>query len=208
MSSKTITIDLWTDIACPWCYVGETCFELAKASFLQSNPNIKITTNIHSYMIDPSTKENGEDYLAYNKRRWGGDGWTNQLKQVGKQIGCTFKNWKFWANTFKAHMLLQEAKKKGKEEEVIFDLYRLSYEEGENISDVNVLNKLSEKYQLTNWNNEDNKKKVIEDDSEGKNKYDIHGVPMFMFRDSNRTIEGAAEPKKFIKEFEHCLKNN
>jgi predicted DsbA family dithiol-disulfide isomerase len=82
-------------------------------------------------MIDPSTKSSGEDYLAYNERRWGSDSWTLQLKQIGQQIGCNFKNWKFWANTLKAHMLLQESKKIGKEEEVIFDLYRLSYEEGQ-----------------------------------------------------------------------------
>lgn len=206
MTSQTITIDLWTDIACPWCYVGETCFELAKSSFLSLHPSTKIITNIHSYMIDPSTKESGEDYLAYNERRWGSDSWTLQLKQIGQQIGCNFKNWKFWANTLKAHMLLQESKKIGKEEEVIFDLYRLSYEEGKNISNVEVLNDLAKKYDLKDWNNENNKKKVADDDQTGKIKFDIHGVPMFIFRDTNRTVEGAAEPKKFIKELELCVK--
>ena len=206
MSSQSITIDLWTDIACPWCYIGETIFELSKSSFLSLHPSTTITTIIHSYMIDPSTKPEGEDYLSYNKRRWGSDSWTIQLKEIGKQIGCNFKNWKFWANTLKAHMLLQESKKFGKEDEIIFDLYRLSYEEGKNISNENVLNDLAKKYELKEWNNESNKMKVLEEDQIGKNKFDIHGVPMFIFKETGRKIEGAADPKKFVYEMELALK--
>jgi len=45
---------------------------------LASNyPNIKIATIWHPYMIDPATKANGEKYMDYNVRRWGGGNYAN-----------------------------------------------------------------------------------------------------------------------------------
>ena len=41
-------------------------------------------------MIDPGTQENGEDYLAYNRRRWGSDGWTHSLRAKGRRVGAPF----------------------------------------------------------------------------------------------------------------------
>ena len=42
-------------------------------------------------MIDPNTKKTGEDYLEYNKRRWGSDSWTNDLKERGKNMVVFFQ---------------------------------------------------------------------------------------------------------------------
>lgn len=41
----------------------------------------------------------GEEYLAYNQRRWGGDGWTQSLRRSGKPDGTAFSDWKWWPNT-------------------------------------------------------------------------------------------------------------
>ena len=43
----------------------------------------------------------GEEYLAYNQRRWGSDGWTHSLRRSGKPDGATFSDWQWWPNTFK-----------------------------------------------------------------------------------------------------------
>ena len=60
-------------------------------------------------MIDPGTQENGEDYLAYNRRRWGSDGWTHSLRAKGRKVGAPFADWKIWPNTLRAHQLLRFA---------------------------------------------------------------------------------------------------
>ena len=54
---NTIKINLWTDVACPWCYVAHNSFEIAKKNFLKNNPDKKIELIIHNYMIDPNTKK-------------------------------------------------------------------------------------------------------------------------------------------------------
>jgi hypothetical protein len=43
----------------------------------------------------------GEEYMAYNQRRWGGDGWTHSLRRSGKADGANFSDWKWWPNTLK-----------------------------------------------------------------------------------------------------------
>ena len=41
----------------------------------------------------------GEDYLAYNKRRWGSDSWTQALRREGRPDGAAFKCWQWWPAT-------------------------------------------------------------------------------------------------------------
>lgn len=194
---KKITVNIWSDIACPWCYVGEQALKIGAEEFLNQNENIKIETVFHPYIIDAKTDKNGEDYLAYNKRRWGSDSWTSELKEKGKQFGCTFGNWKFWPNTFLAHCLATEAKKIGKQSEIIEDIFKAQYEEGQNVSSEDVLNKIAEKYNIKNWNNEANLKDVEESDKDAKNKRDIHSVPYFVFEDGT-VINGSGSPDKFF----------
>ena len=104
-------------------------------------------------MIDEATEVGGEPYLAYNERRWGGDGWVSDMKREGRPDGAVFKRWghgaspedlknSVWANTLNAHCLLQLAKKdhgwegKHKLEQRLFTEY---YENNENISKEQVL---------------------------------------------------------------------
>ena len=85
-------------------------------------------------MIDPATEANGEEYLAYNQRRWGSDGWTNSMKRMGRKEGAEYANWKTWPNTTHCGRLLLLAEKHGLGDEVIGRLYRACYEMGENVS--------------------------------------------------------------------------
>ena len=85
-------------------------------------------------MIDPGTQENGEDYLAYNRRRWGSDGWTHSLRAKGRKVGAPFADWKIWPNTLRAHQLLRFAPRE-KEAQLKKACFEAIYEQGENLSD-------------------------------------------------------------------------
>jgi predicted DsbA family dithiol-disulfide isomerase len=85
-------------------------------------------------MIDPATKRDGEPYLEYNERRWGGDGWTSTMRKMGRKEGAPYKNWVTWPNTTHCGRLLLLAEKHGLAGDVIGRLYRACYEEGENVS--------------------------------------------------------------------------
>jgi len=85
-------------------------------------------------MIDPATQPDGEPYLAYNRRRWGGDGWTGSMKRMGRKEGAPYANWVTWPNTTHCGRLMLLAEQHGLADEVVGRLYRACYEEGENVS--------------------------------------------------------------------------
>ena len=201
---KIITVYSWSDIACPWCFIGHTNYGLGKEKFLRKYPKVKIKTVLNSYLIDPNTEKNGEDYLAYNKRRWGDDSWTEELKEVGSKVGCTFSNWKTWPNTLLGHTLIVEAEKINKGEEVLHELFVKQYQEGQNVSLEDTLNKVALKFNITNWNTDNNQNSVINCDKYGKS-IGIHSVPLFIF-DGNIKIEGSGNPDTFCECLEKCLK--
>lgn len=99
-----------------------------------------VEVNWLPYIIDPGTDPDGEDYLTYNRRRWGGDGWTHSLRQRGAAVGAPFHNWRWWPNTVKAHCLVQFAESKGlSSSEVKAVLFQALYEEGVNVSGAQAL---------------------------------------------------------------------
>lgn len=60
----------------------------------------------------PSSRA-GEEYLAYNVRRWGGDGWCHDLRRSGRPDGALFANWRWWPASAKGHQLLLLAQQQG-----------------------------------------------------------------------------------------------
>lgn len=201
MEKNIVTVDIYTDIACPWCYVGEHKFSIARQRFLEDNPNSVVRVTLHPYMIDPNTKKSGEEYLAYNKRRWGGDGWTYSLREAGKKVGCHFASWKTWPNTFLAHCLVNYAGGKEKAGEVLNEIFELCYEKGENVSEMAVLERVAEKFNVDDgWKSKEVQKRVVEGDNNAKEEMDIHGVPYFIIN-GKYSLEGAVDPSSFIKLF-------
>ena len=194
---KTIEVNIWSDIACPWCYLGEEIFKKAIIKFNQKYPQIKVIPIFHAYIIDPGTKQNGEDYLSYNKRRWGSDNWTHQLRTMGQKYDVKFSNWKYWPNTLLCHKLMSEANKKGKGNEVLDEIYKYCYEMGENVSLEVTVNEIGNKFGIKNWNNDENLKLVLKDEKIGKNQYGIEGVPFFIFP-NDEVVEGAANIDTFF----------
>lgn len=76
------------------CYVGKARLNAAVQAFERPSQNPDDTARVPEvhvsfspYMIDIGTQPDGEDYLAYNKRRWGGDGWTASMKRYNR---CLF----------------------------------------------------------------------------------------------------------------------
>uniref|UniRef100_A0A7S4N3L0 DSBA-like thioredoxin domain-containing protein n=1 Tax=Odontella aurita TaxID=265563 RepID=A0A7S4N3L0_9STRA len=165
-------------------------------------------------MIDPQTNRNGEEFEAYNTRRWGSSGWTHHLKSEGRKDGATFKKWVWWPNTSKAHELVLFAERNGIDTSISNRaLFEAIYEEGENISLVNVLVKVGERLNLPSeelrrfLENEEGKRDVVKEIQTGRKKYRISGVPYFIIgrEGSNELpygLSGAQEARTFLQYFE------
>ena len=101
-------VEIWSDVACPWCYVGTRRFERAV-----EETGIDVDIVYRSFELDPTVPRDGDapplvDYLT---RKFGDSGRVaaahHRLSQAGEELGIEF-NWAGMrrANTFDAHRLL------------------------------------------------------------------------------------------------------
>lgn len=171
-------------------------------------------------MIDPSTNINGEDFEAYNRRRWGGSGWTLHLKEAGRKDGAMFKNWSWWPNTMRAHQLVKFANEKfgvdtAKSNE---SLFRALYEEGKNISLVDVLIQIGKdeldipEEELRNYlQTDEGVEDILTEIDKATTNYPFSGVPYFVFHREGSSeqpygLSGAQETNAFLQVFENLAK--
>lgn len=111
MSQEKITVDIVSDVACPWCYVGKRRFEAA----LEKWDGTPVEVNWHPYQLDPSMENEGIGRDTYLINKFGSvDGMqevTNRLTSIGKGLGIDFdfgENWMAY-NTLHLHQLLHVA---------------------------------------------------------------------------------------------------
>ena len=222
---SNISIDVISDFACPWCYVGfmrlENAIEKFKEIDLVKQKNIHIDVRWHPYMIDMRTKPNGEPYMDYNRRRWGSDGWVAGMKQSSKADGCKFENWgnqnpdSMWANTLNAHRLMHYVRqtlgwpKIHNFKKLMFQCY---YEKGWNISDVGTLIEVGvlgglDRQKLEKYlNSDDGKQEVMIEDRQAKKEDGVSGVPYFKVQGLRmKPFSGAQSTDFWLEVFESFI---
>lgn len=204
--------------------MGQKRLEKALSTFAKDKqiqnrecPTSAVEVTWKPFMIDPNTSIDGEEFEAYNIRRWGGSSWTHQLKRVGKKDGATFQNWKWWPNTLKAHQLIHYAKMTcgldtSTSNAVIF---RALYEEGENVSLLDTLVRIGiEKLGLPDENNlrryleeDEGEEDVLEDIRQCRRMYQVQSVPTFIVEKQGTTacapivLSGAQSSAAFLQAF-------
>eukprot|EP00271_Cylindrocystis_brebissonii_P011203 TRINITY_DN280_c1_g1_i1.p1 TRINITY_DN280_c1_g1~~TRINITY_DN280_c1_g1_i1.p1 ORF type:complete len:207 (+),score=37.78 TRINITY_DN280_c1_g1_i1:122-742(+) len=201
-SPVSVQLDVWSDIACPWCYVGKARLDSAIQNVKRSLPpaeveSLKVVVNWHAYMIDMKTQAGGEEYMAYNVRRWGSDGWTQSLRRAGAKNGLKFADWRWWPNTFHAHRLVHLASQAGRGSEAKQLLLEKTYEDGANVSDLAVLCDVGEALGLEGireaLESDAGKAEVIEEDRRAKSELNVRGVPYFLV--DNRVFFSGAQTR-------------
>lgn len=144
-------IDIWSDIACPWCYIGLTRFERALTAFEHADD---VEVRLHSFQLDPNLPERYDgtetEYLAARKgmpeqqvRQMFG-----QVAQAAEGEGLTMDfDTLAVANSRKAHRLLHAALAADTDGRTAWELkrelFRAHFTDGRSISDADVLVELA-----------------------------------------------------------------
>jgi predicted DsbA family dithiol-disulfide isomerase len=170
------------------------------------------------YMIDPSISVDGEDLEAYCVRRWGSSAWINRLKVEGGKSGAPFAHWKYACHTLKAHRLIKYAHDKHNIHTSTSNaaIFKALYEEGKNISSVDVLVEIGHNVLQLPKTNElkiylegHQDEQSIKDEMRNYSiKYNITGVPLFVIEGADGTPYGlsGAQPKEaFLQIFQELL---
>lgn len=185
-----MTIEIWSDIMCPFCYIGKRHLEIAVADFPQP---LQIDVIWKSFLLNPLLKTDPEkDLYAYIAEIKGETyEWSvnahQELVTRAKAVGLTYRfDLAKVANSFDAHRVIQMAKAAGLGAEMEERLFRAYFSEGALISDHLTLANLSAGVGLnanvvaTNLATTAFTTEVNADVLEA-NKFGIRGVPFFVF---------------------------
>lgn len=213
-------VEVWSDVVCPFCYIGKRKFETALSQFADSS-NIEIVWKSYQLQPDMSNDYNKSVYELvsekYSVPLEQSRASHNKLTQTAKEVGLVYNFDKAKpVNTFKAHQLIQFAKANGKQEEAEETLFRSYFTDGKNINDLNTLleigssiglDKTALKSALENGTYISN----VQADIDESQQIGVSGVPFFVFN-RKYAISGAQEPKAFLetlqKSFSEWRKDN
>lgn len=205
----TIKIEVWSDIACPFCYIAKHHFERALEQFPHKD---KVELEWKSYQLNPNVPDDthGESLIDSFVREKGmskqqAEGVFSNVVNLAKQSSLDFHMDRvIVANTINAHRLSHLAKSKSKKtqndiEELLFKAY---FTEGKNVNDKNTLIEIGingglEKQELENLFDSHNfADKVIADIQEAS-VLGITSVPFFVFN-RKYAISGAQPSSAFL----------
>ncbi len=212
---KMIEIEIWSDVMCPFCYIGKRKFEIALEKFEHKD---KVHVIWKSYLLDPglvsdSTKSIHQ-HLAASK------GWTSDYaKEMGKHVSAMAKEEGLQynmdqvkvANTFDAHRLIQLAKQKNRGDEMEELLFRAYFTEGKNLADPEVLKAIASQIGIENeavetmLRGKGYAKEVLEDLKAAED-IGVSGVPFFVFN-RNFAVSGAQPSETFLKALKKAWEN-
>ena len=212
----TLRVDIWSDIACPWCYIGKHRFEEGAAAFAKQFPDIEIEVESHSYELAPDTPEDYEgsevDFLTKHKGmpREQVEQMLEQMTRMAELEGIEFDFGRLQhTNTGKAHRVLHLAKEQGLQAEMQERLFRAYFAEGRLVSDPDTLAELGEEVGLDG----DEVREAFADEEYGEaverditraRMLGVSGVPFFLV-EQKYGISGAQSAETFASALERVL---
>ncbi len=197
---ERVTIDIISDVVCPWCYLGKARLELAVA---EVQGEVGVDINWRPYRLNPDHPREGVDHQAYLAQKLSGETAVaeahERLTALGAEVGIRFNfdAIKIGPNTLDAHRLLHWAMMEGREvqDRVATGLFKANFEEGRNVGDHAVLIDIGEKAGLdpklvANLLNSDADKDAVLSEIDAAQQMGVSGVPFFIL-DGQYAVSGA-----------------
>ncbi|WP_194419776.1 DsbA family oxidoreductase [Microbacterium abyssi] len=206
--SEPITIDIWSDIACPWCYIGKRNLEAGLAAVASDEDAPKVDITFHSFELSPDTPVDFDgdeiDFLAGHKGmpREQVAQMLDNVTNVARNAGLEYRfDLLKHTNTVKAHELLHHAKAQGLQHEMEERLMSAYFTEGKHVGRIDDLVELAAEVGMDadatrDALNNDRYLPAVRQDQAQARAYGIQGVPFFVV-DGQYGISGAQPPEAF-----------
>ncbi|GIV34064.1 MAG: DSBA oxidoreductase [Chitinophagales bacterium] len=198
-------VEIWSDVVCPFCYIGKRNFEKALSSFPHRD---KIDIVWKSFQLDPQaeTRPDISVYAYLAQRKNISLAQSKQLHEhvtgMARKAGLDYHLDKVIpANTLKAHQMLHFARKQGKQNETKEALLRAYFTGGKNIDDLSTLLQIGSDLGLDTSALQDALLGNTLTDEVNQDIYEarqlgIQGVPYFLFN-AQYAVSGAQPPEVF-----------
>ena len=140
---QSVTVDVVSDVVCPWCFIGQKRLEKAVAAV----PEVAVDIHWRPYQLDPTIPPEGKDRKQYMLAKFGSEERIREIHQRIEPLGAAegiafdFGAIKVAPNTLDAHRVIRWAGTAGDgvQNRLVRRLFQLNFEEGANFGDSAVL---------------------------------------------------------------------
>ena len=206
------TVDVFSDVICPWCFIGKRRLENAIAA-LDGQHEIRVRWL--PFQLNPTMPKEGISRREYRKRKFGN--WERSLEldakvvAVGETEGIhfAFDRVERTPNTLDAHRLIWLADREGIQDAVVEALFRAYFTDGQDICkrqtliDVVAEAGLNRDKAQAVLNCDDGLEAIKEADEQAR-RFRVEGVPFFVVN-GKLTLSGAQQPEAFLEAFRQAV---
>lgn len=212
---QPLTIEVVSDVVCPWCFIGLRRLERAIALVRESHPDFQYVLRWWPFFLNPDTPPEGEPYLPFLIQKFGGrervEAIWQRIREVGATLGIDYQFEKIQvrANTLAAHRLIHWAQQQGDASSLVEKLFAAQFEQGENVSDRAVLADVAsacgcDRTEVLAYLDSDEDRTLIQQLEEEARTWGVNSVPTFIF-DRQSGIQGAEDPTVLANEIKQIL---
>ena len=213
MTGTVLTIEVYSDVVCPWCYVGKRRLEQALESTGRQDSALVFW---RPFQLNPTMPKAGMDRRVYLEAKFGGpeemQAIQNRIAGAGVSAGIEFAFDRIarTPNTFEAHRLIWFAQQQGRQDAAMEELFHGYFTDGLNIGADEVLVSLAARAGLDGaavgrfLQSQDGVEAVRQEEARGR-QLGIRGVPYFLL--NGKTVVSGAQPAEtFLQAIEHTTR--
>ena len=207
-----LTIDVVSDVVCPWCFIGKRHLDRALELWHTEQPDCEVTVHWRPYFLNPDTPESGEPYRPFLEKKFGGAKQLEELWQRVSAAGSTagiefaFEKIELRANTLNAHRLIHHAQSRvGADAAVtaalVEAIFAAQFLEGRHVGDRGVLASVAgecgmDREAVLRYLETDEDAEAVRGGAVEAQRKGINGVPFFVF--NNRLAASGAQPPEAL----------
>jgi predicted DsbA family dithiol-disulfide isomerase len=186
-STKPLQIDVFSDVVCPWCFLGQQRLDRVLESL---DPPVPVQVTHRPFFLDPDAPPEGDDIPARLRRKYGvapEQLWARLEVEARKSdLELDLSKQRFSYPTARAHTLIRHAAAKGTQGALVRALYRANFQEARNIHDPAVLADIAAPHgfteaEVTRLTSDEGELAATREEALAAAAAGIDGVPLFVF---------------------------
>ena len=144
-----LTIEIVSDLVCPWCFIGLRRLSTAIEQVRREIPGFSCRKVWRPFFLNPDTPPQGEPYMPFLEAKFGSreavEAIFARVREAGRayDLDYAFERITLRANTLQAHRLIHWAQQRGEAEQLVERLFVAQFQRGEYVGDVALLRQIA-----------------------------------------------------------------
>jgi len=203
-----LSIDIVSDVVCPWCFIGKRRLEAALELYRQRRPEAPAPEIVfHPFELNPDLPREGIARADYIAKKFGARGYSahDRLVHAGAQLGIAFAFDKIerQPNTLAAHALIERARSSGVQGAMKEALLKAFFVDGADLTDEQTLMRVAaeaglERKQAEAALADESLRGAVAEEEDKARAMGVSGVPFFIFN-KRVAVEGAQPPETLLE---------